>query len=50
MKNVAFYDILYLLLCYQPVDRELSKNVLVDSSRKQVGHPCPTVIKQILKV
>jgi len=26
------------------VDRELSRNFLVDPSRRQVGHPCVTVI------
>jgi len=42
MKNVAFYDILYLWLYYRPVDRELSRNFLVDPSRRQVGHICCT--------
>jgi len=45
LKNVAFYDILknvafYLCLYYRLVDRELSRNFLVVSSRRQVGHPC----------
>jgi len=31
--------ILYLWLYYQLVDRELSRNFLVDPSRRQVGHP-----------
>ena len=31
--------ILYLWLYYRPVDRELSRNFLVDPSRRQVGHP-----------
>jgi len=34
------YDIFYLCLYYRPVDRELSRNFLVDPSRRQVGHPC----------
>jgi len=38
-KNVAFYDILYLLLYYRPIDRELSRNFLVDRRQRQVGHP-----------
>jgi len=39
LKNVAFYDILYLWLYYRLVDRELSTNFLVDPSRRQVDHP-----------
>jgi len=39
-KNVAFYDISYLCLCYRLVDRELSRNFLVVSSRRQVDHHC----------
>jgi len=39
MKNVAFYDILYLWLYYRPVDRKLFRNLLVDPSRRQVGPP-----------
>jgi len=39
-KNVAFYNILYLWLYYWAVDRELSRNFLVDPSRRQGGHPC----------
>ena len=41
MRNVAFHDILYLWLYNRLVDRELSKNFLVDPSQRQVGHPCP---------
>jgi len=41
MKNVAFYDIFYLWLYYRPVDRELSRNFLVDPNRRQVGHCWP---------
>ena len=26
-------------LCYRPVDREISRNFLVDPSQRQVGHP-----------
>jgi len=37
---IAFYDIFYVCLYYRPVDRELSRNFLVDRSRRQVGHPC----------
>ena len=40
MRNVAFHDILYLWLYNRLVDRELSKNFLVDPSQRQVGHPC----------
>jgi len=36
---IAFYDIFYLWLYHRPVDRELSRNFLVDPSRRQVGHP-----------
>ena len=36
----AFYVIFYLCLYYRPVNPELSRNFLVDSSRRQVGHPC----------
>jgi len=39
MRNVAFHDILYLWLYNRLVDRELSKNFLVDPSQRQVGHP-----------
>jgi len=42
MRNVAFHDILYLWLYNRLVDRELSKNFLVDPSQRQVGHPWPT--------
>jgi len=31
-ENVALYDILYLRLYYRLVDRELSRNFLLDSS------------------
>jgi len=41
MNNVAFYVILYLWLYYRLVDRELSRNFLVDPSRRLVGHPWP---------
>jgi len=40
MRNIAFHDILYLWLYNRLVDRELSKNFLVDPSQRQVGHPC----------
>ena len=40
MRNVASHDILYLWLYNRLVDRELSKNFLVDPSQRQVGHPC----------
>jgi len=33
------FGILYLWLYYQLVDRELSRNFLVDPSQRQVGHP-----------
>jgi len=39
MKNVAFYDILYLCLYYRLVDRKLSRNFLVEPSRRQVSTP-----------
>jgi len=39
MKNVAFYDILYLQFYYRSIDRELPRNFLVDPSRRQVDHP-----------
>jgi len=42
-KNAAFYDILYFWLYYWPVDCELSRNLPVDPSWRQVGHPCPNV-------
>ena len=34
-----WHMILYLWFSYQPVDHELSRNLLVDHSRRQVGHP-----------
>ena len=36
---IAFSDIFYLCLSYRPVDRELSRNFLVDPSRRQAGNP-----------
>jgi len=36
---IAFYDIFFLCLYYRPVDRELSRNFVVDRSRRQRGHP-----------
>ena len=39
MKNVAFYNILYLWLYYRPVDRKLARYFLVEPSRREVGHP-----------
>ena len=44
---VAFYDIFYLYLYYRPVDRELSRNFVVDRSRRQRGHPC-AIVKKVL--
>jgi len=32
-------------LCYRPVDREISRNFLVDPSQRQVGHPCNKTIQ-----
>ena len=32
-------------LCYRPVDREISRNFLVDPSQRQVGHPWYTPSK-----
>ena len=44
---IAFYDIFYLCLYYRPVDRELSRNFLIDRSRRQRGHPC-AIVKKVL--
>ena len=36
---IAFYDVFYLWLYYRPVDRKLTRNFVVDPSRRQFGHP-----------
>jgi len=40
MRAILKFGILYLWLYYRLVDRELTRNFLVDLNQRQVGHSC----------